>query len=483
MATPTSTIEHIEYRVVMLCSGSREVLAVRSENGNHQPLRVSLPAYTRMAPRLHRALQTGWGLHGMILDLISEHDAASPCVVVELFTEPVPATLHPISLDKIASSALSAGERAAISKMQDDTTSVPFARPGWIEDAITWVEDTTGERVLSKLEIEQYNAGGAFALIRFPMKGGQAYWFKATGEPNAHEMPMSCLLAKLCAGYVPNILAVHPSWNAWLMEGTTAEAAEHAFTPGDTLRKLEYAVEGLAELQIRTLGHETDLFAAGAFDQRVATLRTHSTILFERIREAMMLQTSTKAARIEGLRLHNLHASFDRACEVIEELDIPPTLIHGDMNAGNVVYRNGRCQFIDWCEAYVGLPLVTLQHLLLLNRPDRQEQKVKTDPDLVARYCAVIGKVCPATVQKRTIACMPLLAAASAMYGRGDWFGNSLHHAPQRQAYVRTLARYMDQAAQAGDLIEAIGSRSSTGPIGPDKLRGRGEGSHATPSA
>jgi hypothetical protein len=139
----------------------------------------------------------------------------------------------------------------------------------------------------------------------------------------------------------------------------------------------------MAEMQLRSLGHSAELLAVGAFNQRLNALHSNSHALFESIREAMSRQTSTKAPVIDNARLHELHRTFDALCDSLNMLEIPPMLLHGDMNTGNVLYDDSHCQFIDWCETYVGHPFVTLQHLLLLDQPEDAWLKSKWDAELL----------------------------------------------------------------------------------------------------
>jgi hypothetical protein len=424
--------------------------------GKHRLPRINVPANTRVVPNLHRAMVTGWGIHGLVLDFLSLEEGTSPCAVVELISEDAPSAFRAASVEQISESDLSEHERGLLYALLRGETESPFSRLGWIAEAIHWVEQATGATITSRLDIEQFNAGGAFALLRFPMRNGRSYWLKATGWPNAHELPVTLVLSKFCPGHLPEILDVRPEWNAWITPDKRTGDPMLPVDPTERLALLECAVTAMAELQLRTIGCDTELLAAGGFDQRVGVLRADSELLFERIREAMSLQTSTKAPRIEGERLRRLHRTFDATCDFVEEMAIPVTVLHGDMNAGNVLYDDGHCQFIDWCEAYIGYPLVTLQHLLLLNQPADVELKTSWDRTLIDRYRAVMSEVCGQDAMDQGIACMPIIAAASAMYGRGDWLRSSIAINPHRQGYVRTLARHMDQAARDTALLNVV---------------------------
>ena len=450
-----------EARIVLLGPGARELLAIRSSQGRHLLVRTEVSMSDRLVPQIHHALQTRYGLRGIVLDFLSTVHSASLCVAFELFTAPLMKVFHAVAVDAITTNDLSESERMAVAKLQTGRAESPMARSGWIDEAIAWTEETTHRKVTSKHDIEQYNAGRSFALLRFSMADGRRVWLKATSRSNAHELAISSLLSKLCAGFVPDVIGVHTHWNAWLMAELETSATTFPRCEQVTwARKLEHAVEALAALQCRTMRCETELFASGAFDQRLPRLKAHSDALFERVAEAMSLQTSTKNAHLDGASLRRLRSVFKHVCDVVGEHDTPAAVIHGDMSAGNLAFASDRCWFLDWCEAYVGWPYVTLQHLLLLNRPEDKANKAAADRALIKQYCDTMSAIGLGRNHKCAIACMPLLAAASALYGRGEWIDRSLENDIRRQKYVRTLAWHMNSAAQSCDLLDAIQARS-----------------------
>lgn len=461
MTARETMTERIEARIVLLAFGSREMLATPSHPHSQRLIRVQVSITDRLAPQVHHALQTRYGLRGMVLDFLSAPRSTSLCVAFEVSNVPASKALHAVAVDAIPTTELSQNERMTVLKLQAARDESPLTRPGWIDEAIAWIESTTHKKVTSKQDIEQYNAGSGFGLLRFSLADGRRVWLKATARSNVHELSVSCLLASLCADFVPEVLGIHTRWNAWLMADLETSVSTPSRESVPWNRKLGYAVEALAALQRRTMGHEAELLAVGAFDQRIPRLRADSHAMFERIEEAMALQTSTEARRIDGARVRVLRSIFDRACDVVEALNMPAALIHGDMNADNLIFASNRCWFLDWCEAYVGWPFVTLQHLLLLNQPGDKATKPATDQALIARYSCAMGRALPESSQNCAIACMPLLAAASALYGRGEWIEGSLEQDPRRQVHVRTLARHMDRASQSADLLEVIQAHSS----------------------
>jgi RIO1 family len=452
--TTPPVFETVEYRVVLVDSASRLMLALDSLDG-YRLLRVKIPPCTRAAEQLRRAIRAAWKLEVLILDFpLTEGDSVS-CAVAEVLSLNLTSGLKAIALDQLTHSELSASERMAVQAVLTDATKSPVSRIGWIKDAIVWAEDVVGRKV-SQYDIEQLNGGRGFALMRFRTEDGAHYWPKATGEPQQHELPVTALLSRLCEGHLPCFLSSRPDWNAWLMSGETPALTSLPEEPFELSKVLGNIVASMANLQKKTVGWETHLLGAGAFDQRLDVLVDHSELLFSYLEEAMSLQTSTKAPHIDKRRLQELRGILECICERMDDLDLPCSIVHGDMSLHNILLGVGCCQFIDWCEAYVGNPLITFQHLLLLNQMSNHALKVSIDGVLKARYRTAMTTVCEPRAIDVAFVYMPFLAAVSALYGRIQWLTTAQRDDPRRQAYARCLARHMHRAANAPGLLEAL---------------------------
>jgi hypothetical protein len=449
--------EAIEYRLIMVQPESRKVLTIETMEGGILPSVRILP-WARPAEHLRKAVRAKWGLHIFILDVFRTQSVFRYCAIAELLISDTGSGLKPATLNAIVSSELDEGQRVHVVSLLSGETCRANFQIGWIDQAIMWVESETGERLLSKNHIEQYNAGGAFSLIRFHMRDDRNYWLKATGEPNTHELRITRILAQLGGTYLPEMISVRPEWNAWLMSGEATPVTELPADPSRLFRLLGDAVESMARLQMKTEGHSLDLLDAGAFDQGMDIFEKHSEALFDYFGESMSTQTSTKLPPIDRTRLAELRTMFEDVCRRTEDLGLPKTIVHGDMNQGNILTRCGRCQFIDWSEAYVGNPLVTLQHLLLFNRVENPEIRAFLNASLKDRYRHAWLTTCDPSAISSGFIYMPLLAIVSTFYGRGDWLTSSRRNDPRRQTYARNLARHMDKAARAPDLLEALSS-------------------------
>jgi hypothetical protein len=440
-------VDSIEYRVVLVDPRLRGLITVEME-GQFRLLRVSIAPATRLARQLQLGLEHTWGVRGVVLDLVPFNTDHPRCAVAELLTTDFATPLRVVCLEEIASTELSDEERTALIAILRDAVDRPVSRLGWIDEALAWLEQATGLRACPKASVEQYNAGRGFALVRFRTQVGRNFWLKATWFPNQHEPGLTRVLSQTCPRSLPTAIAFKTEWNAWLMVDETCASCALSTEPCDVALLLRRAVRSLAELQSSTMGMEASLFAAGGFDQRIPVVRADADLLFAYLAEAMRHQTSLKVARIESGRLREMQQIFEEGCISIESLDIPSTIVHGDMNIDNLVFVNDGCQFLDWSEGYVGLPFVTLQHILLLNPIKHPDRKALVNAELKDLYCLMMRETLTCRQIREGLAWMPLLAAVCALYGRGEWLHSEERHDSRRYTFARAMARHMDSAAR-----------------------------------
>ncbi|WP_396270685.1 phosphotransferase [Granulicella paludicola] len=238
-------------------------------------------------------------------------------------------------------------------------------------------------------------------------------------------------------------------------DGHPVGESEHAPLP---LSFLQSAVRSLAALQISTMARQREFFQAGVSDHTSNVLAAHGRELFDFLEMAMALQTSVRVPRVDVSRLREILEILGRVSDYAARMPIPDSVLHGDLNLGNILQCASHCQFIDWSDAFFGNPLITFEHLLLLNRtasPDELRHRERSLRDL---YVSTMSTVCDPERIRKAFALSPLLAAASTLYGRGKWLSTPERNDPRRQAFGRTLARHMDRAANDPRLLAQIAS-------------------------
>jgi hypothetical protein len=440
MAEQQSTSETVEYRIVMVEPRSRAILGFETQ-GRYRLPRVIISRSLRSAQQLATAAEIEWGLKVLILDFLSEpgDDAPIAAAIVRSITR-ASLNLLKLPLEQISEIELPGKERDRLVSILCDATENPLSRICWVDEAVAWVEEVTGKKIASKADAEQLNAGGGFALIRFGMDDGSGCWLKATGEPNQHECTLTALLSDLFPAGLPRLLAIKKEWNAWL-----TEQAGSPLPAIPTAEALAGAASGFATLQIQTLDFIDDLLAAGAFDQRAFVLRNHIEPVTGYLIDAMERQESTRVPALSRDRILELAKILKRACLSMESLGIPDTLIHNDLNRGNILSDQSRCVFIDWSEASIGNPFLACERLCQVNREHRLEVQ-----SIFRRLWA--ERIDAASIDQALVLA-PLLAIYAYLCGRGNWprAGDVRLHV---DSYARSLARHMDRAAQHPEIEE-----------------------------
>ena len=320
-----------------------------------------------------------------------------------------------------------------------------------MNDAQEWIKSFVNDREVDFTDqIRQLNACGTFALVRFANKRGPAYWLKAVGEPNAHEFAVTLYLAQNCPGYLAKLVCARTDWNAWVTE----EKGQPLPRP-IPLCQVEQAVTRWAEIQTALVSKADELSGCGCIDQRVEVLQAHIDTLIAYLARAMERQTSTKVPRLGERRLRELGEMLQTACSSMRALDIPNSLIHNDLNSGNILFDGASCVFTDWSEAYVGNPFLVFQQLCALVSRD-EDTSLPWVQRLRALYKSRWCDFLTDTQMDRAFALTPLLAVLSCLYGRGSWLKSSRREDPDFQGYARSLARYMDRAARNPQLLWAL---------------------------
>ena len=433
-------METIEYRCMLIQPRSHALLAF-DDAGRCQLPRVHIPRATRPAQQLQRAIKAKWGLNTFVLEIWETPGERSACAVAELLTMESALPLREVPLEPLIASGHLGQESRDLQLLIEGRPGSPFSRLGWIDDAIAWMESATGRTFRTRRNIEQWNAGGGFALMRICSDDGRHYWLKATGEPNAHEFAITRFLWELCPDFVPKLVAARTEWNAWLTE----HAGDPLSDPPNPI-ELGSSARRMAQLQLLTIDETDELLAAGAFDQRLSVLRSHIEAVIAYLVEAMARQRSTKAAPLRRDRLLDLGEILRDACFRLEAHGIPDALIHNDLNPGNILSDGTKYVFTDWSEAAVGNPFLTCERLCQLNRAHAESVRN------VYRGCW--SHRLSAQSMDEAIALTPLLAIYAYLYGRGDWLGQTESLRPQFESYLRSLARHMDRAAQDLSLLE-----------------------------
>ena len=322
----------------------------------------------------------------------------------------------------------------------------PFAKPGWFDELCRWV-DAAIEPLGLELNggFRQLNASPSFSLIRFETNG-PALWFKAVGEPNLREYPITLTLAQLFPKFVPPILAHRSDRNGWL--ALEAEGLKLGETSGGGNWKT--AMERLAQLQIESVEKHDQLLISGARDLRASSLSTLVDPFLNAMSELMEQQTKIPPPALSREVILLLGEEIQDALIRFEQLNIPDALGHLDLNPGNIIISRNACVFLDWAEGYVGPPFFSFRYLLEHWRRAVGPDSV-VEVHLTASYAERWQTLVSPCRIKEALTLTPLLAAFAYAVGNDSWVDPERLRDPSTAGYLRSLTRIM--AREAGRLM------------------------------
>ena len=443
------------YRAIVLGQGGNELLLKPSGEG-YLLLSVEIPRWQRLAESMTVAIRNEWGQEAICL---LNPDVNAPVTAPNDHNYQVmecsgPARPHPgaewvpvpsLSERTFADPADQVAVQRSLAKCDKDAGAValePFARLGWFRELQGWIEEVIGPLGFHLAgSFSQLNASPSFSLVRFETNG-PAVWFKAVGNPNLREFPITLALARLLPHYIPLILAARPQWNGWLaleVEGTNlgeTQDAHHWNTAASTL----------AKLQIESIDRLRTLVDSGARDLKASALLKLVRPFLDVMGQLMEKQTKVPPPVLSRSELTVLREQIEEALSLRTDIRIPDALGHLDLNPGNVILSEGHSVFLDWAEAYVGSPFFSLQYLVEHFRR-MVGVNVIAESGLTSAYAAEWQSLVSPENLVSALAFAPMLAVFAYATVSDTWSDEARLRDPKLAGYLRSLTRRIQREA------------------------------------
>jgi len=415
---------------------------------------VEIPRWERLAENLTAALKKDWGCDAVCLftpSNLSEGGNANGAhyEVMECWLDQHTGgmdwkSVHSLTEDSFQDESDFRTLSRCLHELDayEHDPSSPFARKGWITRVRAWASDAIRPLGLELgPSFRQYNASPSFSLIRLETNG-PAIWFKAVGEPNLREFSITLKLAELFPRFVSEILGTKLEWNAWL----SREA--NGTSPGET-RDTSFwkqVASDLARLQIESISRADSILNSGAHDLRAAKLLKSIDPFFDLVARLMEEQPKVPPPTLSRHELGLLKLRIEDSLALLEDLGIPNTLGHLDLNPWNIIVSVNRCVFLDWAEAYVGAPFFSFEYLLQHFRREVGADTVR-ESELVNAYEAPWRQLLSEDLTSEALALTPLAAVFAYATGTSAWKDDETLRDPKTRAYFRSLARRMNHEA------------------------------------
>ncbi|TWV55917.1 phosphotransferase [Streptomyces misionensis] len=229
----------------------------------------------------------------------------------------------------------------------------PWGRESWRTSALGWIGEQLDAHGLRASDGLQVRLRPWSVLVRVPVEGREAVWFKANPRSSAFEGPLTAALARWVPGHVLTPLAVDGP-RGWSLLPDGGEPfrqvlAREAVGPGaweDLLRRY-------ATLQRALTPRARDLERLG-----VPTARTRDLpAVFDRL-----LASNTALGPDARARLAAVRPRLVDWCAELAALGVEDTLDHADLHDGQLFRPEpGRFTFFDWGDAAVSHPFCSLR--------------------------------------------------------------------------------------------------------------------------
>ena len=234
--------------------------------------------------------------------------------------------------------------------------SVQWADPSWRSEAEEWIRaeiSDLGYALADPIEHSHVRPWGTVARVA---TDNGLLWFKANVAPLTFELRLIELLATQA---VPHLVAREPS-RGWMLMEDAGPLVSELYGEEPPLAVWREFLREHARLQVAAARSADELIAAGVPDRRLPNLLEP----FERVlgNDRLVRPPTPDAMTLDELdRLHALMPKLQESVAALAVLGLPDSIQHDDLHPWNVCVDVDMYRFIDWGDACVSQPMLTLE--------------------------------------------------------------------------------------------------------------------------
>jgi aminoglycoside phosphotransferase (APT) family kinase protein len=240
----------------------------------------------------------------------------------------------------------------------------PWMRPGWFAKAADWLVDVADRmNIGGMMSVVQRRAWARSSTLQLHADNSTLY-LKAVPQMFSYEPVITRVLALRYPGYAPKVKAVHVERGWMLME----DFGGRSLVDCDDLSIWKEGIRQYAQIQLDLVRSTESLIALGLPDRHLDYLASQ----IERLRHNLPDTLTDEEQR----DIWHAASTWRSLCYELADYNIPLSLSHGDLWAGNVIVREtGDCLFFDWSDASVSHPFFDLPFFLLELNPNFSDVK------------------------------------------------------------------------------------------------------------
>ena len=238
---------------------------------------------------------------------------------------------------------------------------IPWNTPGWFEQAESWIQEQIKHQGFKPIAPIEVVKNWALAIIlRVKTTQGSIY-FKASAPLFANEPESTRILGELYPAYLPQVIATKPEQHWMLMRSIDGEILE---TLGD-ISHWQAALRQWAKFQIDASQHREHLIGLGWLDLGLDKIDQE----LEKLFYPKLWQSSNTVyglGKSEPFSLFTWVSKLKAVCHQLSQLELPETLVHGDLSPRNIYSRHQDRGFVyfDWSDTCISHPFFDLIRFL-----------------------------------------------------------------------------------------------------------------------
>jgi Phosphotransferase enzyme family len=245
------------------------------------------------------------------------------------------------------------------------TERPPWCADGWVSGVRSWIEEELTRLGHVLLDLEQVKQWSISSVLRVKTDGPDFYFKVSIDVPLfVNEAVVTERLSRRFPAYIAGPIAVDPA-RAWMLLPDFGELVPE--TSGVQVRRQVFA--RFCELQRASTNLIMDLLADGCIDRRLHVLESQIDPLLND-KGAMSAMTGH-----ERHRLRTLAPALKELALEMADLDVPYTLVHGDLHLANTARIDGVLTFFDWTDACVAHPFFDLM-AMKFETDDNEKQSI-----------------------------------------------------------------------------------------------------------
>jgi hypothetical protein len=233
-----------------------------------------------------------------------------------------------------------------------------WTQPGWFKRASAWLERQAATGGWTIQTVEQIRSWEFSCVLRVQTDKGLLY-LKALPTAYAAEVRLVEQLTAWDPKHLPEVVAVDERARWLLLRACGGRCLE----AGAPLADWQRVARAYAELQLASAARVNELRALGCPDRPPSALRAAIGPLCGD-EAAFLVGEDNGLTATELARLRASQPWLEHACDELSASTVPLTIEHGDLWASNIYVDEQAEMFIDWTDASISHPFLSLGPLL-----------------------------------------------------------------------------------------------------------------------